>query len=374
MNSELINKKTKVTYDRRRRIQLKLIVLIVILFVFSLKSFATENEQTIKFAEADSLIDKAVNLFYQKKFDEAFKICDYVIQKYPENPLGYLGAAGVYHLLMLNYRVSLYDHKFDSLTSLAIKAGEKAIKKYRNDANAYFVLGAAYGFRGLNRIRKSEWLSAFYDGLKGISNIKKAHKLKRDLYDVYYALGLFYYWKSVKAKILTHLGMMKDEREKGIQYLKIAIEKGKLASLEGKFALIEIYYYEDRYEEALKECESLKENFFHDPTWNYLIAKILGKLSKWEESKTYFVKLLALLDEFPHKSFSYLAECHYGIAKCAYEMKDYDTAREELTKALELSNHWDKKREIEGPLLDFDKVLKRMKILKKQLENLNQNQ
>ena len=342
-----------------------LLVAISALMIFA---GAVHSQESIKFSGVDTLIDNALEIFYQKKFDRAIQICDSIIAEYPDNPLGYLGLSGVYHLLMLNYRVSYYDHKFDSVTTLAIKVGEKVVKKHRNDAYAYFALGASYGFRGLNRIRKKQWLGAFHDGLRGISNIKKAHKLKKDLYDVYYALGLFYYWKSVKAKVLTALRLMKDEREKGIEYLKLVIEKGHLSRLEAKFALIEIYYYEDRYEEALAECKTLEEKFKEDPTWNYLMAKINGKLGHWEESKKYFYRVLKLLDEFPLKSYSYYAECHYGIAKCLYELGDYDKAAQELKLADELSKKWDKKKEIEGPLLDFDLVLKRMKKLEKLLK------
>jgi len=325
------------------------------------------GQESVAFSGVDTLIDKAIELVYQKKFDEAIQLSEQVIKSYPENPLGYLGLAGIYHILMLNYRVSLFDEKFDSVTTLAIKAGEKAIKQYQKDANAYFVLGASYGFRGLNRIRKGKWFGAFRDGLRGMSNIKKAHRLDDELYDTYYALGLFYYWKSAKAKVLTFLRMMKDEREKGIEYLKIVSKKGRFSKDEAKFALVEIYYYEDRYDEALKECESLKDKFSSDPNFVYLMAKVLGKLNRWQPAKEYFTYLLELLEEVSYKSNGFFAECHYGIARSAYETGDYHTARRELNLAFYYSRLWDRKKEIEGPLLDFGKVLKRMKKLDKKL-------
>ncbi|OQX95891.1 hypothetical protein B6I21_03070 [candidate division KSB1 bacterium 4572_119] len=343
----------------------------VIFLIFSPGNvISEENQQSVKFSGVDSLVDVAVDYFYQKKFDVALNICDSVINLYPENPLGYLGKAGVYHLLMLNYRVNLFDQQFDSLTTLAIEAAQKAVIKYKKDADAFFVLGSSYGFRGLNRIRRGEWLSAFYDGMRGMSNIRKAHRLDNEMWDVYYAFGLFYYWKSAKAKVLTFLRLMKDEREKGIEYLKIAIEKGKYTSEESKFALIEIYYYEDRYHEALKECNSISEIFRDDPTWNYLMAKIYGKLNQWKQAKIFYTKLLELLEQSPFKSYSFFAECHYGLAKCAFETKDFTTAESEIKLAIKLSEKWDKKKEIEGPLLDFDLVLKRIKKLENELKEI----
>jgi len=368
MNPSKINN-ISVPFIKRNDIPI-FFVIILILSSNLPKSYA---QTSIKFAGVDTLIDKAIDLLYHQNYFKAIAICEEVIEKYPDNPMGYLGQAAVYHIIMLNYRVSLFDDKFDSLTTLAIKTGEQAIKKYRDDENAYFVLGAAYGFRGLNRIRKGQWFGAFRDGVRGVSNLMKAHEMDKTLYDVYYGLGLYYYWKSAKAKVLTFLRLMKDEREKGIEYLNIAIEKGKFSSTEAVFALIEIYFYEDRYEHALEAALSLKDRFAADPTWNYLTAKILVKLSRWEEARQHFNTLLNLLEASQFQANSYLAECHYGIAKCSYELGNHEIARNELHLAFELSRLWDKEKEIEGPLLDFDIVLQRMAKLNQELVNLANN-
>jgi len=344
-----------------------------IILLFLLKTPVTQAQTSVAFAGVDTLVDKAIELLYHQKYFEAIDICEDVIKKYPDNPMGYLGEAAVYHILMLNFRISLFDQKFDSLSTLAIKTGEQTIKKFKGDEKAYFVLGAAYGFRGLNRIRKGQWFGAFRDGLKGVSNLKKAHKLNKELYDVYYGLGLYYYWKSAKAKFLTFLRLMKDERDKGIEYLKIAVQKGRFASTEAVFALIEIYYYEDRYEEALQAALSLEDRFANDPTWNYLVAKIYGKLNRWQEAYTHFNRLLTLLEQSQFKSYSYLAECHYGIARSHFEQGNYEMARSELDLAFQLSRSRDKDKEIEGPLLDFDIVLERMSKLDEKLTRLAVN-
>jgi tetratricopeptide (TPR) repeat protein len=348
-------------------------ILLVICLLLSNITTAT-GQSSIKFAGVDTLIDQAVDYVYQKKYFEAIAMCDQVIRQYPDNPLGYLGAAGVYHIIMLNYRITQFEPKFDSLANQAIVIGEKALQRYANDANAYFALGAAYGFRGLNRIRKGEWFGAFKDGLKGVANMKKAHEMNPELHDVYYGLGLYYYWKSAKARVLTFLRLMKDERQKGIEYLKIAMQKGRLSALEAVFALIEIYYYEDRYEEALAASLSLKEKFDQDLNWNYLTAKIYDKLNRWAEAKEQFTRLLKLLEESEFKAYGFLAECHFGIAKASFELGDYHLARAELDQALTLSKLYDPNKEIEGPLLDFSKVLSKMNELDHQLNHQTRNE
>lgn len=350
------------------------IIFFILIAAISFQKAFPQKKPSVLFAGVDTLVDQAIELVYQKNYDDAIKMCEKVILQYPENPMGYLGQAAVYHIVMLNYRISLFDAEYDSLTSLAINHGEKLSKKNTDDANVYFVLGAAYGFRGLNRIRKGQWFGAFKDGLRGMSNIKKAHEKDETLYDAYYGLGLYYYWKSAKARFLTFLRLMKDEREKGIEYLQIAIKKGRFSAQEAVFALIEIYYYEDRYLEAFDLCLSLKSKFAQDPSWNYLIAKIADKLGRPQEAKHYFSNLLLILEKSPYKANSYFAECHFGRAKGHFDLAEYSSAREELDLAFDFSSRWDKQKEIEGPLLDFGLVQERMKILDQELSKVSDGQ
>lgn len=346
---------------------------LILYFFLFIPNVYPDQKSSVIFAGVDTLVDQAIDRVYSKHYDDALKMCDEVIQKYPDNPMGYLGKAAVYHFIMLNYRVSIFDTSYERLTSLAVTYGERTIQQHPDDAYAYFVSGAAYGFRGLNRIRKGQWFGAFKDGLKGVSHVKQAHAMDSTLCDTYYGLGLYYYWKSAKAKVLTFLRLMKDERDKGIDYLKIAIEKGRFSSQEAVFALIEIYYYEDRYQEAFELCLSLKQRFEDDPTWSYLIAKIAEKLNRHDDALRYFSKLLKLLEESPYKANSFLAECHFGIANTGFALGQFDRARLELNSAFEFSRRWDKTKEIEGPLLDFDKVLERMKMLDLELKKTSKH-
>ncbi|MFZ5517721.1 MAG: tetratricopeptide repeat protein [Candidatus Zhuqueibacterota bacterium] len=360
----------KATIQRRLAGNVNAGFLINLAFLLTIHSYASA-QTTIAFAGVDTLVDKALNLVYDQKYDEAIALCEQVIQKYPENPLGYFGHAAVYHLYMMSYRVNIFDDKFDSLAALTIEIGDRAVLKNVKDPNAHFVLGATYGFRGLNRIRKGQWFKAFLDGVKGVSNIKQAHSLDESLWDTYFGLGLYYYWKSSKARVLTFLRMMKDEREKGIEYLKIAGEKGRFTALESKISLVEIFYYEDRYEEALAECFSIQHRFRDDPTWNYITAKTLTKLGRYSEAKQYFAHLIQLLEKAEHQSNSYLGECFFGLAKCYFELKQYDQAKEFLVSAKKLVSLKDTEREIEGPLLDYDLVIKRMDELEIELSLIN---
>ena len=344
-----------------------MLIVITTIITFNISSSA---QCYLKFSGIDTLIDRAVDLVHKEHYFDALKICDDVIKEYPENPMGYLGAAAIYHGIMRNYWINKYENEFDSLLTLSIEKGNAAIKKHPQDAECYFMFGAALGFRGLHRIRKGQWFNAFLDGIKGYKNLTKAYNMNNELYDAYYGLGLYYYWKSSKAKILTFLMLMKDEREKGLEFIKIAIEKGRFATLEGQFALIEIYYYEKRYDDAYKECLAIKHKFSNDPTWLYIMAKILSQKQQWEESRRCFQILLEKLEKSSFTpGMGFLTACHYGLANCAYYLGNSEKALEESNIALQLNEKRDKEKEIDGPLLDFDGILERLKQLHRKLNN-----
>ena len=92
-----------------------ILIVILILSIHLPKSYA---QNSIKFAGVDTLVDQAIEILYQKKYFDAITTCEQVIKQYPDNPLGYLGQAAVYHIIMLNYRVSLFDSQFEKSIQL----------------------------------------------------------------------------------------------------------------------------------------------------------------------------------------------------------------------------------------------------------------
>jgi len=322
-----------------------------------------------KLTGIDTLIDKTVHLFHQEQYDSALQICSHIIDKYPDNPMGYFGASVIYYGIMRNYWSREFESEFDSLITISVQRSEDALKTNPDDAECYFLYGACLGFRGLYRMKRGDWFIAFLDGLNGYRNLKKAFQRDSTLYDVYYGLGVFYYFKSVKAKALTFLRLMKDERQKGIDYVKIAIQNGRFAPLEGQFELIKIYYYEKRYSEALAECRRIEHQFSNNAGWIYLMAKILAQHKKWDESAYYFNKLITKLNTSPYQIGNSLrVDCHYGLAISAYHLHAKPNALEESKLALIYAHQYEKDEENISSIVNFDDILKELKIFNEHLK------
>ncbi|UCE04804.1 MAG: tetratricopeptide repeat protein [bacterium] len=276
----------------------------------------------------------------------------------PQHPIGYFCTAAVYKTIMQNYRIKSFESQLDSILNLTIEIGNKAIQNDREDALAYFYLGGAYGFRGLHKVRKRDWWGAFNDGLKGLSNLKKAVRIDSSLYDAYYGLGTFHYWRSAKSKILRFLLFRKDQ-QKGIDEIWTAIYKGRYTDIEGKYALVAIYYDHGDYEKAFSLNQQLYELFPTNPSCLYMRSKLYEQQEKWGEAKQIFQQLLKHLLNSEYRSIGYEVECLYGIAYCHYKSSELEQALKHVKKALDLRNERDVSNEIEGPLEDFNEIEKK---------------
>ena len=101
--------------------------------------------------------------------------------------------------------------------------------------------------------------------MNDISSLKKAVKIDTSLYDAYYGLGTFHYWRSAKSKILRFLIFRKDQ-QKGINKVWRANKKGRYTDVEGKYALVAIYYDCGDYEKAFALNQELNELFPTNPS------------------------------------------------------------------------------------------------------------
>ena len=324
-----------------------------------LTNFSIQNE--VSFSQIDSLIDKTIVFFHNEQYDKALEICDHIITTFPENPMGYFGSAVIYYGIMRNYWTWQFDKEFMSSITTAIEKSEAAIEKNDECAENYFVYGASLGFRGLYQMKKKEWFTAFFDGINGYRLLKKAYKMNSKFYDAYYGLGTFYYFKSKKAHMLTFLKLMKDEREKGIDFIRVAVENGRFAQFEGHFTLIKIYYDEGQYDVALTECRKIEKYFANNTGYLFLMAKVLEKNNRRQEAAIFFNKLLTILDNTHYQvNAALLAECHFGIAINAYHEEKFNKSLHECNMALKYSQDTEKNLGVMCSVCDFDATLKEL--------------
>ncbi|SVA60074.1 uncharacterized protein METZ01_LOCUS112928, partial [marine metagenome] len=87
----------------------------------------------------------------------------------------------------------------------------------------HFHVGSAYSYRAMARFRRHNWIGAFLDGRRSIDHLKKALKGDPKLYDVYFGLGGYHYWRTARAGFIRAVAFwMPDRRELGLRQMELA--------------------------------------------------------------------------------------------------------------------------------------------------------
>ena len=194
--------------------------------------------------------------------------------------------------------------------------------------------------------------------MNDISSLKKAVKIDTSLYDACYGLGTFHYWRSAKSKILRFLIFRKDQ-QKGINEVWRANKKGRYTDVEGKYALVAIYYDCGDYEKAFALNQELNELFPTNPSCLYMRCQLYEQQGKWEAAKQTLHQLLQHLLNSEYKSIGYEVECHSRIVHFHHKLGESEQALEHIIIALDLKNKRDASKEMEGPLEDFDEIVEK---------------
>ncbi|MFC1502382.1 tetratricopeptide repeat protein [bacterium] len=314
-----------------------------------------------------TLLLQGIHQVHIEAYDDALATFDTLMMHRPEHPIGYFGASAVYKTIMQNYRVKTYESQLDSLLDLTVAVGEKAVRKNRRDVLAYFYMGGAYGFRGLHKIRKRDWLGAFKDGVKGLNDIQTALDRDPKMYDAYYGLGTFHYWRSAKTKLLGLLPLFRKDKQRGIFEIEVAIEKGTYTPVECQYALVPIYYDSGEYDKALKVNQNLFDQFPANPSCLYMRSRIFEQLANWDEALIAVKGLLAHIEASKYQSIGYHMECHYLMAYYLHQLDRDGMALQHLEKFQTFKEKRDASGELEGPLENIDEIVENARGLHAQI-------
>jgi tetratricopeptide (TPR) repeat protein len=328
-------------------------------FIFLLLGFiGPANAQPARLDSiSHALLVRGIHQVHIEAYSDALATFDTLMAYRPDHPVGYFGAAAVYKTIMQNYRITIYESQMDSLLDQTAAIGEQAVRKNRRDVLAYFYMGGAYGFRGLHKIRKRDWLGAFKDGVKGLNAIQTALDRDPKMADAYYGLGTFHYWRSAKTKLLGLLPVFRKDRKRGIFEIELAIQKGIYTPVECRYALVPIYYDCEEYDKALAVNQELFEQFPTNPSCLYMRSRIFERLEQWDDALASMEELLTHVEASEYRSTGYTVECHYLLAYYLHKLNDNEKAFKHLQSVQMLKEKRDAALELEGPLEDFEEVV-----------------
>lgn len=306
----------------------KFLLLFVLLFFTSAPGFAeTPSSST----EIKRTLETGIELTIRNDFAGAATVFEALIRQYPDNPCGYFYLGATYQAEMLDCENYALLDTFRVLMDKTIVLAKAQQKVNKNDPWALFFEGSAYLYRSFMDSKRSKLWGAYRNAVKGVDRLEKALEMDSTFYDAYLGIGSYKYWKSVKAKSLTWLPFLSDEREKGIKMVHQAIEHGYFTRYVGRDQLAWILLSKGDLADALAQAEANYQLFPESRFFRWTLIEIVYKNGQWDRALELYEDMLQTVREIPGNN-------HHNEVDCLIRMAEIHFAAEAYQPALACAN------------------------------------
>jgi len=269
-----------------KKMQFKNIILsLFCLYALSLASdLLPEFPSFIKTGQITSGIDHIAAC----RFPQALEVFENFRKENPEEPFPYIL---VYAVQMNYFKTFRFENDFLININKAIILSEKKIKTSGPYNDLYrFLYAGALGYKGLYIMQKENILSAYGLGTASLKIFRKLEEEKYPLPDIYYALGIYYYYRSFYSRAFLWLPSVPDDRKNSYIYIKNAGQNAVFLRHEAFFANITMRI-NDRLTDGLES--EIIDDMRRFPENIFLHYKLLDLYTLLEENH----KILPAADE-----------------------------------------------------------------------------
>jgi len=232
----------------------------VFMFLFSILFFSVSYAQ-----KPNDLLMQISDLGMNLEFEKANKQIDDYLKKNPNDPLGWFTRQSIkyWEFAMFPDNEKVFEEILESADK-AIELSEDLSDKNPKNGFYYFIMGGAYGFKGMALAEHQSILKAAWAGKKGNDNLKKCLELDSNNEDNYLGLGIFNYMISripTSFRWVVNIVGFEGDKEKGLAYLKRTSEKGIYAKGVATYFYAQYSYWEGRYDESYTYYRKCTEKY-----------------------------------------------------------------------------------------------------------------
>jgi tetratricopeptide (TPR) repeat protein len=262
-------------------------------------------------------LNQVQRLIFNDQYQAASSLAHEVMASYPDDPSGYLCLAIVLISEMFDREENLYEKEFrellDNVESKASKINDTASAS--TCARMSLLVGHAKAYRSLWESHFGSFIKAITYGREAKIEYEKGLACDSSLYDLYFGLGLYHYWKSAKVGLLRSVGVFSDEREKGKAELSLAVDSSVISQELAYSALIWIHLDQKEYDSAVAKCRVMLNRYPDGKTFLWPFAKAYLEKKDYQNAAKTFDQLRERLTVEPGNYFN-LIECDYYRYVC----------------------------------------------------------
>ena len=277
-------------------------------------------------AQVDSLIFAGIDHSIRQDYQRAERLFQQVIEQYPEEPQGYFFLAATLQSKMMDFETDRWADRFLALISKSESLAKRSIEKDATDAWAYFYLGSSKSYRAFYYGKKKKYMPAIRYALEGMSALHKVIELDSTNYDTYFGVGSYKYWRSRLTKFLNWLPLISDERDAGIEMVKLSAEKGKYTRYAAINELTWILIDAGETSAALEWARRGLQKYPDSRFFLWGTAKSYYSLQQYENALDIYRKLLISVQSEQMNNHYNEIICCYKMAECHFRLDDVDSA------------------------------------------------
>jgi tetratricopeptide (TPR) repeat protein len=260
--------------------------------------------------EADAKVRGGFDALYNLRYEEADTLFTDLTRSQPDHPAGFFLLALVDWWRIVpnlddNVRLERYSESFNSRLDKVIEISDARLDKNPKDIVGLFFKGAALGYQARLKILNAtgtaaltQWPSAALDGKEALDILRNAQALAPSNSDILLGSGLFMYMSAALPEQYPAakpvLGFLPPgDRQIGLNMLRISAKKAAYASVEAKYALLEVLHsFEKNYGEALGIAQELNARYPGNPVFYRYLAKSYYMTSDFVNADTAYSTII----------------------------------------------------------------------------------
>jgi tetratricopeptide (TPR) repeat protein len=287
-------------------------------------------------------IQAGVDDYYGFDYTGALARFDRVIAAIPEHPVGYFLKAEAYWWLFLNDRQNgRARRELERWLDEAITRGERRLGTNPDDVETLFILGSAYGRRGmLAGTAKDAWKAA-RDAQRAKGRLDRVQELAPANVDAVAAEGLYEYYVgtfgSVTRAASRVLFGLRGDRAAGLMALDTARRSGTYTRTEaGFFQGLFYLQFEDRPAAAQPILDRLRERYPRNLYFTTMAAYARQRQRRFEAARPMYESVLRELagTRVYGREGESITRLFYGQTLMA--LGSYDAAWEQFVRVVQL--------------------------------------
>ena len=247
-------------------------------------------------------IQAGVDDYYAFDYAGALARFDRVIVSQPDHPVGYFLKAEAYWWQFLNDRQNgRARRELDRWLGAAIGRGERRLEVHPDDVETLFILGSAYGRRGmLAGTAKDAWAAA-RDAQRAKGKLDRVQELDPGNVDAVAAKGLYEYYVgtfgSVTRTASRVLFGLRGDRAAGLRALDTARRSGTYTQTEaGFFQGLFYLQFEDRPADAQRILDRLRQRYPRNLYFATMAAYARQRQGRYADARPIYEAVLRQLD------------------------------------------------------------------------------